>query len=96
MTAVACKHCHVLTHPDCLEDISDIVALAGRCCELCAAEIVYEAHAELDEYDVCMCGHCYRHRVEADRLRRAAEARAFGGVSMAGLRLVGLDGGEDV
>jgi hypothetical protein len=58
----------------------------------CEADMVWESHDDA----TCDCSYCRRARAKADRLRRAAEARAHGGVTMAGLRLVGLDGGDDV
>jgi hypothetical protein len=94
-----CAQCHVLTRSDCLDDISDVVALAGMCCESCASELVSEAHAELDDDDSepCSCSYCRAWRPRAESVRRAAEASVRGGLSVSGLRLVGLDeGGSDV
>lgn len=86
-----CAQCRVWTRVDCLDDISDVVALAGPCCEGCAATLVSEAHD--DEH--CTCRYCEIDRVRVESARRAAEARARGGVTTMGLRLVGLDGGDD-
>jgi hypothetical protein len=91
-----CAQCHILTRSDCLDDISDVVALAGPCCESCAAELVHEAHAELDGglygRDPCGCTYCEIARGRWRREMRAADARVRGGLTTMGLRLVGLDG----
>jgi phage terminase Nu1 subunit (DNA packaging protein) len=90
-----CTGCDVMTRADCMEDCSDLRPVLGLCCERCADEASYEAHQrDCDEWHTC--DRCERARARADRLRRAAEARVHGGVSSAGLRLVGLDGGDDV
>jgi hypothetical protein len=82
-----CEQCGVLTRSDCLDDISDVVALAGSCCEGCAATLVSEAHDD----EQCTCRYCEIDRVRVEAARRAAEARVFGG-----LRLVGLVVDNDV
>lgn len=88
-----CSGCDVMTRVDCLEDCRDLSPVLGLCCEQCADEAAYEAHQrDCDEEHTC--DRCERVRARADRLRRAEEARAFGGVTLAGLRLVGLDGDD--
>lgn len=95
MKTLPCSSCDVLTREDCLEDVSDIALLLTLCCEQCADEVNYEAH-QRDFDDECTCDRCDRARARADRVRRAAEASARGGVSSVGLRLVGLEGVDDV
>jgi hypothetical protein len=77
----------VYTRSDCLDDISDVVALAGACCEGCAATLVSEAHDD----EQCTCRYCEIDRVRVETAWRAAEARVRGGVSSVGLRLVGIE-----
>jgi hypothetical protein len=66
---------------------SDDVACGEGSENDCESDMVWESHD-----GTCDCSCCRRARARADRLRRAAEARVRGGVSLAGLRLVGLDG----
>lgn len=88
-----CTGCDVMTRADCLEDCSDLSPVLGLCCESCADDAVADAHER--DHGECECDVCLRVYARAERLRRAVEARVRGGVSMAGLRLVGLDGGDE-
>ena len=80
-----CAHCSVLTRVDFLVDVSELVPLGGKVCEDCEHELV----AELHDDDTCSCQSCDRARAKADRIRREADARTYGGLSADANELLG-------
>lgn len=81
-----CSHCRTYVREDELVDVSALAPLSGLVCVECEHELVAEHHDD----ETCDCASCGRARSKADRVRREAEAATCGGVSAAGLWLVGL------
>lgn len=97
MTKPVCCECRTIIVDE-PEDVSDFVSVArGRyACQPCADDIVQAAHESIWDDDPegdgpCRCLRCLRSRDAADAIRRTAYAAAVGGLSVEGLRLVGLD-----